>query len=189
MSDSKKLSTDDKLALVTSAAVAGLEAKKSIDSICVELIGAGIIQEGLGFTEIAPLVKQVGIAKGLIVPLAQRKENYKSDLESMELPRTYEEYEEKIQDDANEYDIPAGFVKNSLNGSYKKYEVTIPQKEQLNPWQVSIIKAFSMDANISQEGLEMELRRDEAKCNNPKHYARLTHLMISKVLRYHEVIN
>lgn len=177
------MNTEQKIEMIKKAAIANFKKDLSVDEICVAIISdkkLDVLNNGISFTEIAPLVKNIGQAEGFIISLMQRKENATEAIKGLvELPSTFGHLEENIKADASEFDVPESFIRKLYKAKYEDMGLTVPKKPTLTDWQAQIVECFVKDRNISQDELTNAL---VGKTANPAHYARMTHEMINKIL-------
>ena len=151
------MNTNEKLDAIRKIVVNGFEADVKFDEICASVIGT----DGIGFSEIAPLVKHLGIEGGFIVPLADRKINATNDMEArlseQGFPREFAEAMALAEAVADVCDVPAKWAVAELKRLFKDEGIDFPKKSQMTPWQRAFVAELDRDANSSDKDLERAL--------------------------------
>lgn len=161
----------DKLNLLKPLVLKHFLVSKDINKICAALINENILDKGIGFTEIAPLTRNILKSEGLVVPLAERKEKYSISVQGIELPTNYKEYIELIAEETEENDLPKSFIKKKIDAQYMLNEIPLPKKSTMIGWRLKMAQCFIENPEITREELLACMQNDDV-VKTPEHYVR-----------------
>lgn len=183
-----KLTTDEKLAVVEPLATPLFKAGDAINAICENLIIGGITAQGIAFTEVSPLVKQVGKAGGYIKTTEQKREEVreylKSDTDLTDI-KTWSDLEEVITYCVDTFDLPEKWCKDCIVATMGNLEIPVPKKSTLTDWQKATVDAFKDNQYLTRDELDKIIQA--AGVQNFAHYGNLVHGLCYAIRNMDEV--
>jgi hypothetical protein len=154
---------------------------KSIEEICVSLIENDVLNKGIGFGEIQPLVKNILQAEGYYLPIKERRTKATEHVDSLtSLPETYEDMMDLAGELASRFELTEDYMANKIKGVYLKMNLKAPTKRPpMADWKSRVVEAFKSNPEITEEELTDAIG-DAVK--NPEYYSNLVHEMISQII-------
>lgn len=167
------MNTDTKLSLMKADVIHHFREGLSLDEVCAKLV-APCIKHGIPFGEILTLVKHIATQEGFIIPLADRKDNCKTDIAREAIqPLSYKDMNTIAKTYAKDYDVPVKWSLACLKEELKANGYPIPRKPQLTGWKLSALECWK-DNDIHPDVADVRrwIREDG---HNMSHYTEAYH--------------
>lgn len=132
---------------------------------------------GLKIQELTPLARTIGVDRGYIKTLDQRRDELrefvKADDEKLEELSTYPLFIEYCRVLTEEHDLTEKWVQDTVASIMSAKGMYVPEKSNLTAWQKATVKAFRENKNLTAKELDQIIK--ECGIQNYNHYTRLVH--------------
>ena len=138
------MNTQDKISTLAPTAIRSFEDNRTLDEVCSDCVSIAI-ENGVAFSEILPLVRQIGRDNGYIVKLSERKANLVTDiagLHGLSLPLLYSSLVQWVDELSKDYDVPETFALSALKDKLRNDGIEIPTKPQLSGWKLCALECW-----------------------------------------------
>ena len=138
------MNTQDKMNLISDLAIQCFNSGDTLDQVCASVVPEAL-QAGIAFSEILPLVKQIGRNNGYIVELSKRKANLVTDiagLHGLSLPFLYSSLVQWVDELSKDYDVPEKYALQAIKEKLRNDGIEIPTKPQLSGWKLCALECW-----------------------------------------------
>jgi hypothetical protein len=157
------MNAQDKMNIIAPTAIRAFDDNLTLDEVCSDCVSIAI-ENGVAFSEILPLVKQIGRDNGYIVELSKRKANLVTDiagLHGLSLPLLYSSLVQWVDELSKDYDVPETFALSALKDKLRNDGIEIPTKPQLSGWKLSALECWQdNDTRPDLQDVRRWLRED-----------------------------
>jgi len=182
------MNTEDKLETIRPQVTTFFETGNTLDVVCGLAVPL-CLEQGIAFSEILPLVKQIGRDNGFIVELADRKANFKTDVcksfDGFVGFATYHTYMKYIEENAIKYDIPVKWATHVVNDWLRTDGLLIPKKPQLAGWQLSALECWQNEYSPSLLMVRAHLKQND---HNRTNYTQAYHELFTALVNLKEEV-
>ena len=137
------MNTQDKMNIIAPTAMRAFDDNLTLDEVCSDCVSIAI-ENGVAFSEILPLVRQIGRDNGYIVELSDRKKNLLIDIRvpgPIECP-TFAIMEELASTLSFTYDVPVSFAMLALKKTLRDKGQHVPTKPRLSGWKLCALECW-----------------------------------------------
>jgi len=136
------MNTTDKINAILEETKQQFEIHTDINKVCAAVVPIAI-ERDIAFSEILPLVRQIGRDNGYFVELSDRKKNLLINISDVgHNTLTYTSMIEWSKDLSVKYNVPESFALSSLKDKFRKEGTAIPVKPQLSGWKLSALECW-----------------------------------------------
>ena len=136
------MNTQDKMNIIAPTAIQAFDDNLTLDEVCSDCVSIAI-ENGVAFSEILPLVRQIGRDNGYTVELSDRKKNLLINISDVgHNTLTYTSMIEWSKDLSVKYNVPESFALSSLKDKFRKEGTAIPVKPQLSGWKLCALECW-----------------------------------------------
>ena len=157
------MNTQDKISTLAPTAIRSFEDNRTLDEVCSDCVSIAI-ENGVAFSEILPLVRQIGRDNGYIVKLSERKTNLVTDiagLHGLSLPLLYSSLVQWVEELSKDYDVPEKCALQAIKDKLRNDGIEIPTKPQLSGWKLSALECWQdNDTRPDLQDVRRWLRED-----------------------------
>jgi len=157
------MNTQDKMNLISDLAIQCFNSGDTLDQVCASVVPEAL-QAGIAFSEILPLVRQIGRDNGYIVKLSERKTNLVTDiagLHGLSLPLLYSSLVQWVEELSKDYDVPEKCALQAIKDKLRNDGIEIPTKPQLSGWKLSALECWQdNDTRPDLQDVRRWLRED-----------------------------
>jgi hypothetical protein len=156
------MNAQDKMNIIAPTAIRSFEDNRALDEVCSDCVSIAI-DSGIAFSEILPLVKQIGRDNGYIVELADRKANFTIDMGNLSVfPKEYTTLVSEVERLAEVYNIPFKWAMPEYITWMKSTGEHVPTKPRLSGWKLCALECWQENPkDTSLQDVRKHLRAND----------------------------